>query len=450
MLLRRYGIFTGGIDLPDEKDATLRSPIRRCPPLERLRVPLAPCGASAAEAVVAVGQHVHQGDRIAQAAGACGVDVFAPLSGRVSAMTTAVVAGAHGLSACRAIELTGLSAPPGIAPARPRFEWDRPDAAALRAGVAESGALALCRNAEPLAAWVERARSRRCRVLIADLIEDEPYVTVAHRLVVEHGEEVVCGLALLARAIGAERVFMAADHRRTDRYQRTAGPARRYGIIQVGLPHKYPTGAAPMLVKILTRRETPPGESTLAVGAAVVDVATCFAAYRAVVCGEPVTARVVTVSGQRAAARGNFYVPFGADCAALVAGAGGAIIHGGPMRGRRCTGEEVVGPATNAVLAIEAAPSPVPGPCIRCGWCTDHCPARLNVAALNDAFELALVDRAEHLGAMACVECGVCSYVCPARLPLTQRVKRFKRVIERGRSGAPAGGRAAGGERGDA
>jgi electron transport complex protein RnfC len=59
----------------------------------------------------------------------------------------------------------------------------------------------------------------------------------------------------------------------------------------------------------------------------------------------------------------------------------------------------------------------------------DHCPARLNVAMLNDAFELSLVDRAALGGALACVECGVCGYICPARLPLTQRVKQLKRQI---------------------
>jgi electron transport complex protein RnfC len=66
---------------------------------------------------------------------------------------------------------------------------------------------------------------------------------------------------------------------------------------------------------------------------------------------------------------------------------------------------------------------------VRCGWCTDHCPARLNVAALNDAFELGDIAFADRAGALACVECGLCSYVCPARLPLSQRVRRLKRNL---------------------
>jgi len=50
MLLRRFGRFTGGIDLPDEKAATLDKAIEPWEALERLWVPLALCpGASAYE-----------------------------------------------------------------------------------------------------------------------------------------------------------------------------------------------------------------------------------------------------------------------------------------------------------------------------------------------------------------------------------------------------------------
>ncbi|MCK4602606.1 MAG: 4Fe-4S dicluster domain-containing protein, partial [Phycisphaerae bacterium] len=135
----------------------------------------------------------------------------------------------------------------------------------------------------------------------------------------------------------------------------------------------------------------------------------------------------------------NVYAPFGASCLSLADSEAEPVIHGGPMVGLRCRRDAVVSPSTNAVLAIEASEAAPPTPCIRCGWCTDHCPARLNVAALNDAFELAILDRARRAGALACVECGVCTYVCPARLPLSQRLKQLKRAIRRQTASAPQG-----------
>ena len=96
--------------------------------------------------------------------------------------------------------------------------------------------------------------------------------------------------------------------------------------------------------------------------------------------------------------------------------------------------EAVVTPATDALLAIGLTEAEPAGACIRCGWCTDHCPARLNVAALNDAYELGMVDLADRAGVRACVQCAVCSYVCPARLPLTVRVRQLKRAASHGKT----------------
>jgi Na+-translocating ferredoxin:NAD+ oxidoreductase RnfC subunit len=61
-------------------------------------------------------------------------------------------------------------------------------------------------------------------------------------------------------------------------------------------------------------------------------------------------------------------------------------VMGGPMVGVLCEGDAVVSPATNVVLAMEPTPVGAPSQCIRCGWCRDHCPTRLNVAVLNDLY----------------------------------------------------------------
>jgi electron transport complex protein RnfC len=429
MILSRYGSFTGGIDLPAEKDLTLALPIHRCPTPSRLRVPLAPYGGAPAEPVVTVGQQVATGERIAVAADESGVDIFAPLSGEVAAFTTVTVAGRYGLACSGAVELTGLCEPQAIRSAGEVFDWRAADPQMLRSRIYASGLSTYGDAPESLARWVWRACEKRCKALIANVMEDQPYVTAVHRLMVEHGHDVVRGLAILARATQAARVFLVADRRRTEDYRDSTHPAGLLGIQQVALPHRYPTGADAMLVKILTRREVPIGGSTMDVGAAVISAAACFAAYRRVACDIPPIGRVVTVSGERAACPGNFFAPFGMACLELAGHPELPVLHGGPMMGVRCDEDMVVSPATNAVLAIEPAAAPVPGPCIRCAWCRDRCPTRLNVAAMNDAFELSQIKRAEQLGAMACVECGVCSYVCPARLPLTQRMKRLKHAI---------------------
>jgi len=130
-------------------------------------------------------------------------------------------------------------------------------------------------------------------------------------------------------------------------------------------------------------------------------------------------------------------VPFGTEVHVLIRAAKPPYLLNGPMIGAVCDGQAVVGPGNNVVLALDLTPVGAPSQCIRCGWCRDHCPARLNVAVLNDLYELGHVETADRLGALSCVECGVCSYVCPARLPLTQRVRALNRSIRQMRAGAP-------------
>ncbi len=436
MLRRRFGTFTGGIDLPDEKDSTLNAAIAPAPRLKQLRVALAPAAGPPARPIVQPGQHVQRGQKLAEADDGRQVDVFAPLSGRVASPAQVMLPGPFcSWRASEAVELTDLSEPPAPEVRAGESDWRAADADSLSRRIAEGGLVTSTPPARALSRWLEAARQARADVVIANVMENTPFVTADHRLLAERGEEVVRGLMILARAIGAKEVMLAVDRRRTDAYRAVTGPARRYGVQAIALAHKYPIGADAILVEVLTRREVPPGGQPLSVGAAVTDAATCWATWRWMACAEPSTGRVVTVSGPRVPRPANLLVPFGADAAEVLASAGleadAPAICGSAMAGQPLAPGAVVCSQTNVLLGLEAFDAGLPTPCIRCGWCTDNCPARLNVAALNDDFELGRAHRARRRGALACVSCGICSYVCPARLPLARRLLELKRAILR-------------------
>lgn len=264
-------------------------------------------------------------------------------------------------------------------------------------------------------------------------MENTPFITADHAVLRDHGPSVVRGLSIIGRALGIKNIILAVDHRRVDEYRSAVGPARVMRIAAVSLAHKYPTGNPNMLAGVLTGREVPAGKGPLAVGAVVVDGAFCLAVYRWVACSQPATGRVLTVAGPRVSRPGNYYVPFGADAGELLTWAGlrqdKPCIHGSAMNGRILPAGAVIGPWTSALLALDLDEPAQPMQCIRCGWCVDHCPARLNVSGLNDDFELAHVERADHRGALACIDCGICSYLCPSRLPLAHRTAELKAAI---------------------
>lgn len=427
----RYGTFAGGIDLPDEKRQTLDEPIRPWGPLTAIRLPLGSPRRSPAVAVVQPGQQVEAGQLLARADGPEGMDVFSPFAATVGAVTTADLADWDEFSTVAAVTLEPLSGTvfdPGRH-GEPVFDWRSATATELLLRLAEGGLLTCRRVPRRLVRWLDRARASRCTTLIVNVMESQPYVTSDHRLLVDYAGDVLRGLAMLGRAIGCYNLVLAVDERRRHDYQGIVEACRLYKINRFALFHKYPIGADAILVKVLTRREVPLGGQATDVGVAVVDAATCFSAFRWVAYGQRQLGRVVTVSGERVSHPGNYWVPLGTPVSALAGQAEPPLIHGGPMNGLRCSAEAVVSPGTDAVLALTADVPRPPSPCIRCAWCTDHCPARLNVAALNDMFELRQLEDARRLGVVGCVECGLCSFVCPARLPLSQRVRTLKRLI---------------------
>jgi Na+-translocating ferredoxin:NAD+ oxidoreductase subunit C len=103
------------------------------------------------------------------------------------------------------------------------------------------------------------------------------------------------------------------------------------------------------------------------------------------------------------------------------------MIRGGDLlRDVRLRPDAVVG---GAELVIHITPPELdrnPEPCIRCGWCLQTCPTRVQPAALLDAAQRDDRRMADRAGLHACLECGLCSHVCPSRLPLAEAIRKLR------------------------
>ncbi len=423
--IRRFGTFSGGIDLPDDKGSALNTPIETWEPVRRISLPLIRNARTTASPIVIENQIISTGQLIATAPNES-PDIFAPSDAIVAGFSTVKVAGRYSMRQSSAIDLEITSPIELPAPDPVKTHWQDLDDAGLWDRITEGQITVHRPGAIPLARWVLQARSKSCALLVANAMEQQPLVSANHRLLAEYGREVIEGLAILARAIGITNAALVVPRRRMESYRDLVGTAREHKITQIALSHKYPTEADVILTKVLTRRNVPPGLTPMDVQVAVIDPATCFAIYRWVECAQRLGGRVVTVSGASPRDSGNYFLPFGTRCEDVVNPDEHIVIHGGPMVGKLCDDQTVVTPPTDAILSITPSAYAPPSSCIRCGWCTDHCPARLNVAALNDDYELSLIEHAERSDVAACVGCGVCSYICPARLPLMHRVMELK------------------------
>jgi electron transport complex protein RnfC len=194
-----------------------------------------------------------------------------------------------------------------------------------------------------------------------------------------------------------------------------------------------------MLKKIVPTGSIPPK-----IGVVVLNVATTAAIAEAVVSNQPLTHRVVTVTGEGIAKPGNFYVPIGIPVGELIEFCGGAtpgaakVILGGPMMGIAIA--DMSTPVTKITGAITVLAQEqlersrfgsVETPCIRCGRCLEACPENLMPTKIAHAVKYNLLDSAKDYFMSACIECGCCSYVCPANIELTGLIKTGKILVAR-------------------
>ena len=68
--------------------------------------------------------------------------------------------------------------------------------------------------------------------------------------------------------------------------------------------------------------------------------------------------------------------------------------------------------------------------CLRCGRCTESCPAGLEPVRIAAAAKLKDKDALDKLHVMDCIECGMCTYVCPSKISVTENVRQGKRYIQ--------------------
>ena len=418
--------FHGGLSLPRHKAESTAAPIQVLPPSPRLVVPLLQHAGEPAQACVAVGDTVLRGQRIGKAPdSARGAHVHAPSSGTVVEIVRQPAAAPSGPD----VEAVVIACDGNDAWQRlPALDPEATAPDALLERVADAGVVGLGGACFPTHDKLAVPRE----LLVLNGAECEPWIACDDRLLRERAAEVVSGGRLLQRITGARRVVLAIEDCMPEALAAARAAVADSGvdIRVVAVPTVYPEGGEKQLIRVLTGREVPQGGLPRDLGVVVQNVATAAAAWHAVVDGEALTARIVTVTGAGVARPGNFEVRIGTPVADVVAAAGGytddaaRLLIGGPMMGQALPHDgHAITKAANCVLVLAADdvrdPAPVL-PCIRCSACARVCPAVLLPQQLYWFIGGGQWERAEDHGLFDCIECGCCDLVCPSHLPLVE------------------------------
>jgi electron transport complex protein RnfC len=435
-------IFKGGVHPEYRKELTASLAVTTPPVPQKVVIPLqqhigAPC-----EPLVEVGDLVKTGQKIGQSESFVSAPVHASISGQV----TAIGLYNHPLGRkVTAITIEGDG----------QDEWDEqansvenPDDRSpeeLRKLIREAGIVGMGGATFPAHVKLSPPDGKMIDTVIINGAECEPYLTADHRLMLEKPEEIIFGLEVIMKVLGAGRGIVGIEDNKPDAIRVMKQVAEgKPGISIVPLKTKYPQGAEKMLIQVTTRRRVPSGGLPLDVGVVNHNTGTAVAIADAIQKGKPLIERVVTVTGEGVRRPANLMVRVGTLVNELLDFCGGLkeetrkLVIGGPMMGlaQPTTDLPVIkGTSGLVALTVEDVELSKSGSCIRCARCVEACPINLVPTFIAQAAEHEYFSRAEKLHVTDCIECGCCAYVCPARIPLTQWIRIAKAEVLARRKG---------------
>ncbi|KLX29556.1 electron transport complex subunit RsxC [Escherichia coli] len=428
--------FNGGIHPPEMKTQSNGTPLRQVPLAQRFVIPLKQHIGAEGELCVSVGDKVLRGQPLTRGRGKM-LPVHAPTSGTVTAIAPHSTAHPSALA-----ELSVIIDADGEDCWIPRDGWadyrsrSREE---LIERIHQFGVAGLGGAGFPTGVKLQGGGDK-IETLIINAAECEPYITADDRLMQDCAAQVVEGIRILAHILQPREILIGIEDNKPQAISMLrAVLADSHDISLRVIPTKYPSGGAKQLTYILTGKQVPHGGRSSDIGVLMQNVGTAYAVKRAVIDGEPITERVVTLTGEAIARPGNVWARLGTPVRHLLNDAGFCpsadqmVIMGGPLMGFTLPWLDVpVVKITNCLLAPSANELGEPQEeqsCIRCSACADACPADLLPQQLYWFSKGQQHDKATTHNIADCIECGACAWVCPSNIPLVQYFRQEKAEI---------------------
>ena len=423
--------YYGGVHPIEGKEATEHLPLVRFPEPETVVIPLSMHAGAPATPIVAVGDSVQVGQKIGESAGFISCTVHSSVSGTVVAIEDRPHS-TRGM--CPSIIIKNdfkNTVHESVQPVADPDSLTQDDIVAL---VREKGIVGMGGAGFPTSVKLKPAKP--VDTILLNGCECEPLLTADHRVLLEYADDVIFGLKLMIRCVGAEKGIIVIEDNKPDAIALMQAKVEGIDNIEVCVAKtKYPQGAEKMLIKRVMGRQVPSGGLPADVGCVVGNISTTKAIADAVKTGMPLIERVTTVTGNHIAKPGNYIVKIGTIVQELVDYCGGivgddvTVKAGGPMMGFvQNTLNVPIMKGSNGIIAVDTDHTAEQN-CIKCGRCVDVCPMEL-----QPLYYAKFADEENWMGmkemnVMDCLECRCCEYICSSKIPLVSKIKAGKAAV---------------------
>ncbi len=429
--------FPGGVHPAENKKQSNKTELVHAAIPSEIVLPLKQHIGKAGNLLIAVGDTVLKGQQLTASDSGFTVPVHAPTSGQVTAIEPRTVAHPSGLS-----ELCAVITPDGNdtwCEKTPVADYTQESADALIDVIRLAGISGMGGAGFPTAKKIQSGIART-EILIVNAAECEPYITADDKLMQEHADELIQGIEIVEHILKPKLTIIGIEDNKPAAIKALEQAAMNKDIVIRVIPTKYPSGGEKQLIKILTNKEVPSGAIPADIGILVQNVGSLYSIKRAVIDGEPVVNRIVTLTGKTFKQPRNVWTLLGTPVQALLDEFGykadkklQRLIMGGPMMGFTLPHAQVpITKTSNCILAPkrrEIASDQYEMECIRCSQCAEACPASLLPQQLQWYAKSQEYEKLEELNLKDCIECGACAFVCPSEIPLVQYYRQAKAEI---------------------
>lgn len=425
--------FRGGVYPDSGKENTKEKIIEDYRPKGELVFPVLQHYGSPCEPCVEIGQHVLQGELIAQAKEFYSSNVFASVSGTVKSVEPRMTAlGQEILSVIIEPDEENEICDPWMT--KPLDELTDEE---IKFMVQWAGIVGLGGRTIPTHVKLDPADPEKIDYIIINGTECEPYKTSDYREMLEEPERILSGLKIVMRLFPNAKAIIAIEDDKPGAIIRIKELIKKENNIKVSTVYtKYPQGSQRQLIYACTKRRINSFMVPSTVGCVVLNVQTVYNINQAVSFGYPMMHRVITVSGDNVKDPKNLRVPMGTNMQEILEYCGGCItdsrkiIVGGSMTGMEVSDLNIPvtkDPSDIIILTRESSDPGYSTNCIKCGRCINSCPSRLMPSRL---YKYALKGDQENFkkyDGEECIECGSCSFICPAKIELHKSIIKMRR-----------------------
>lgn len=428
--------FRGGVHPYDGKDLSKDKHTAVLLPTGDLVYPMSQHIGAPAKPIVAVGDKVLAGQKIAEAGGFISACVISSVSGTVKAIQPWLTVSGAMVESIIIENDNEYKTIDGLGEERDYTKLSKQE---IRDIVKGAGIVGMGGAGFPTHVKLTPKDDNAIDYVIVNGSECEPYLTSDYRAMLEEPELLYGGLKVVLQLFDKAKGVIGIEDNKPEAIemmQRVVGNDPRISVLPVHT--KYPEGAERQLIYACTGRKVNSSMLPADAGCVVNNVDTIISIYMAVAKSTPLMRRIVTVTGDAVKNPCNFATRVGTLYTEVLAAAGGfkqkpeKMISGGPMMGMSLYDLNVpVTKTSSALLAfLEDPMKKVPeGPCIRCGRCVSVCPSYVIPQMVMEYAERFDDENFEKKYGMECMECGSCTYVCPAGRKLTQSFKQSRRSI---------------------